>query len=131
MKKVVRNYLRCQCTDCAHITHISDEVSNDSNWKRLAVDVTHYRQLPYLSILDCGPGWFAIWRELRREDATEVAGILEDILLEREPVDEILIKNSTFFQPETLKQLLTKLNLSRVFKRCIQARWKWYCWTAS
>ena len=33
-------------------------------WTRLAIDVTHYRQLPYLSMVDCGPGRFAIWKRL-------------------------------------------------------------------
>ena len=38
-----------------------------------------YRQLSYLSVFDCESSWLTIWKELRREDATEVAGIMEDI----------------------------------------------------
>ena len=81
------------------------------NWSQLPVDETHYRQLPYLSVVECGPCRFAIWRELKREVATEIAGILEDILLERGLVDEILMNNSSVFWSETLKQL-RKWNVS-------------------
>ena len=116
MKKIVKSCLRCQCIGPALVTHICGELSVDMNCRRLAIDVTYYRQLPYLSVVDCGPSWFAIWRELRREDAMEFAGILEDILLERGPVVEILMGNSTVLRSETLKQLLTKWNVSRVFR---------------
>ena len=103
VKKIIKSCLRCQCIDPASVIHTCGELSVNMNWWRLAVDVTHYRQLPYLSVVDCGPGRFAICRELKREDATEVAGILEDILLVRGPVDKILMDNSTVFQSETLK----------------------------
>ena len=70
VKKIVSSCLRCQCIDPGPVTYTCGEFSVDMNWRRLAVDVTHYRQLPYLSVVNCEPDWFAIWRELRREDAT-------------------------------------------------------------
>ncbi|KAG1712190.1 hypothetical protein GQR58_002379 [Nymphon striatum] len=36
----------------------------DGNWRRVAVDVTHYGANHYLSMVDCGPSRFAIWRRL-------------------------------------------------------------------
>lgn len=42
-----------------------------TNWTSLALDVIHYSRL-YLSMIDCGPGRRAIWREIRTETATVI-----------------------------------------------------------
>ena len=34
-------------------------------WKRLAMDLTHHNGENFLTIIDCGPSRFAIWRPLR------------------------------------------------------------------
>ena len=45
MKKIARSCLRYPCIDPAPVIHTCGELSVDMNWSRLAVDVTHYRQL--------------------------------------------------------------------------------------
>ena len=53
VKKIVRSCLRCQCIDPALITDTCGELSVDKNWRRLSVDVKHYRQQqPYLYVVD-------------------------------------------------------------------------------
>ncbi|KAG1688009.1 hypothetical protein GQR58_008120 [Nymphon striatum] len=37
----------------------------DGNWRRVAVDVTHYGAKHYLSMVDCGPSRFAIWSSVK------------------------------------------------------------------
>ncbi|KAF0292117.1 hypothetical protein FJT64_009812 [Amphibalanus amphitrite] len=37
----------------------------DRTWERLAMDVTHFRGKTYLTVIDCGPSWYAMWREIR------------------------------------------------------------------
>ena len=59
VKAVVSSCERCQRIDPAPVSHVEGELSVEVNWKRLAIDVTHYRNREYLSIIDCGPGWFA------------------------------------------------------------------------
>ena len=116
VKRIVRCCERCQSIDPAPTVHEMGEVSVGDNWKRLAIDVTHYRQLPYLSIVDCGPSRIAIWRELRRETAEEIATALESIFFERGPVDEVLMDNSTAFRSELLERMLDKWNVRRFFR---------------
>ncbi|XP_068240133.1 uncharacterized protein [Palaemon carinicauda] len=89
VKKVVQCCDRCQSIDPAPVMHKGGELSVERNWQRLAIDVTHYRQVPYLPVVDCGPGRFAIWRQLKREDAQEISAELNSIFLERGPFDEL------------------------------------------
>ena len=41
------------------------DLSVDSNWCRVAVDVIHFNGQVYLSMVDCGPSRVAIWRRLQ------------------------------------------------------------------
>ena len=116
VKKVVQCCDRCQSIDPAPVVHKGGEVSVENNWQRLAIDVTHYRQIPYLSVVVCGPGRFAIWRKLKREDAQEISAELDNIFLERGPVDELLLDNSTAFRSQCLGDMLSRWNTSRVFR---------------
>ena len=58
--------------------HTKGEIGVDETWRRLAVDVTYYRQLLYLTLVDCGPGRFAIWSEICRESADFVIQVLRE-----------------------------------------------------
>ena len=58
----------------------------------------------------------AIWRELRAETAGNVAEVLNEIFLERGPVDEVLMDNSTVFRSATLKELLDRWKVRRFFR---------------
>ncbi|XP_029641347.1 uncharacterized protein LOC115216286 [Octopus sinensis] len=60
IRKVVGSCDRCQSINPAPCGHEQGSLSVEHNWKRLAVDVTHYRQGMYLSMVDCGPGRLAI-----------------------------------------------------------------------
>lgn len=116
VKQVVRHCERCQSIDPAPIVHEVGEISVDGNWKRLAVDVTHYRHKLFLSMVDCGPGRIAIWKELRADNGEEIARMLNDIFLERGPVDEVLMDNSTAFRSQGLKNVLDRWNVRRYFR---------------
>lgn len=52
----------------------------------------------YLTIVDCGPGRFAIWREIRAETADIIAKELGEIFSERGPVEEVLMDNGAAFR---------------------------------
>ena len=116
VKRVVASCQQCQSIDPAPVTHQAGEISVAANWRRLAIDVTHYRRVPYLSVVDCGPSRFAIWKELRHENAGEISSLLEDIFLERGPVDEVLMDNSTAFRSSVLGEMLGKWNVVGVFR---------------
>ena len=61
------------------------------------MDVTHYGSQHFLTLIDCGPTRFAIWRPLVRQDSSSVIRELESIFYERGPPEEILTDNDTSF----------------------------------
>ena len=67
------------------------------NWNRLAMDITHHNGENFLTIIDCGPSRFAIWRPLRPQDAPTVIRQLENVFFGRAPLMEILTDNNTAF----------------------------------
>lgn len=116
VKQVVRACVKCQSIDPAPVVHTPGELSVASNWCRLAVDVTHYRGLPYLSMVDCGPSRFAIWRALKSEDARSIVVELDNVFVERGPVDELLLDNSAAFRSQFMTEMAAKWNLDLAFR---------------
>lgn len=116
VRTVVERCSRCQSIDPAPSRHEAGEVQVAENWSRLAIDVTHYRQRPYLSMVDCGPGRVAIWREIKAENAGEIAKVLEEVFLERGPVTEVLMDNGTAFRSAAMENVLDKWGVRRYFR---------------
>lgn len=54
IKKIMRSCIRCQLINSALTMHEVGKIQVKHNWKQLAVDVTHYQQGLYLTIIDCG-----------------------------------------------------------------------------
>lgn len=106
VRRVVRGCERCQSIDPAPIKHVPGLLSLRTTWTRLAVDVTHYHHRLYLSLVDCGPGRFAVWRELRTEAAPNVCKILDEVFKERGPPSELLMDNSSVFHSADINELM-------------------------
>ena len=107
------------------------EIQVSRNWKRLAIDVTHYRNEVYLSMVDCGPGRFAIWKRIRGETAEVISTVLEEVFLKRGPVTEVLMDNGRAFRSATLKEMLDNMGCEMFFQCSIQAERPWNCYEAS
>ncbi|XP_035828301.1 uncharacterized protein LOC101862068 [Aplysia californica] len=116
VKKVVQACEQCQSIDPAPVVHEAGNLDVATDWTRLAIDITHHHQVPYLSIVDCGPGRFAIWKKLRRETAGFVTEVVEELMLERGPVREILMDNGTVFRSDCFWQMLQKWNIKPLFR---------------
>eukprot|EP00794_Sanderia_malayensis_P013419 gene13419-14795_t len=116
VKEVVKCCERCQSIDPAPVTHNKGEIGNAKNWKRLAIDVTHYRQIPYLTMIDCGPSRFAIWKQISGETAREISGVLNEVSLERGPVDQVLMDNSATFHSSLLKEMYDSWKIKSYFR---------------
>ena len=67
------------------------------NWQRVAVDVTHYGSQKYLTMVDCGPSPFAIWRIIRSKSETEVVSVLRQVFSQFGPPAAILCDNGRSF----------------------------------
>lgn len=98
VRKIVAECDRCMSIDPAPCHWIPGTLEVEQTWQRLAVDVTHLEGKCYLSVIDCGPSRFAIWRELTGESGKETADKLREIFLERGPPIEIISDNGTNFR---------------------------------
>ena len=66
--EVIRNCNECQSIDPAPVQWNHGELSETKNWIRLACNVTHYKGKTFLTIIDCGPSRYCIWKWKRRSN---------------------------------------------------------------
>ena len=116
VKKVVRQCEQCQSIDPAPKQHTAGQLDVEENWTRVAIDVVHYRNIPYLSLVDCGPGRFAIWRKLKGESAAEVCRELDNICYERGPLKEVLLDNAPNFKSSEIKMVMNKWGIEPLYR---------------
>ena len=96
-QSVVSSCQTCRSIDPAPEKWAGGQLEVDSVWERVAVDVTHFHGRLYLTLVDCGPSRFAIWRQLRYETAAYVITELSAIFYERGPPVELLTDNASVF----------------------------------
>ena len=116
VKKVVSSCSRCGSIDSAPVTWDRGVLAIDVNWSRVAADVTHYNGICYLSLVDCGPSRYMIWRRLRAEDANSIVAELEQLFRERGPPKELLMDNGAAFRSDSVQRLLRKWQVDPVFR---------------
>jgi len=98
----------CRSIDPAPVQWQRGSLGVAETWKRIAIDVTHHQRRSYLSVIDCGPSRFCVWRPLRHADANEVVSHLEQLFLERGAPVEILMDNDTVFRSQRFAALAAK-----------------------
>ena len=81
------------------------------------MDLTHYGSQHFLTLIDCGPTRFAIWRLLVRQDSSSVIRELESIFYERGPPEEILMDNDTAFCSMEFRRFIDEWGI-RLRHRC-------------
>lgn len=116
VEDVVKSCRECASVDPAPIKWEKGELNVDQNWKRLAVDVTHYGHDLYMTIVDCGPSRFTLWRRIIRETAQVVVNVFEQIFCERGPPVELLLDNSTTFRSQQMEDFCNRWGVYRGFR---------------
>ena len=97
-KSVVKACEICRSIDPAPVHWKKGKLGVKDNWNRLVMDITHHNGKNFLTIIDCGPSRFAIWRPLRRQ------GQLDNVFLERGLLMEILTNNDTAFTSKDFRE---------------------------
>ncbi|MEL7302027.1 MAG: DDE-type integrase/transposase/recombinase, partial [Pseudomonadota bacterium] len=97
-REVVRGCVECQSIDPAPEKWRKGSLEVERVWQRLAMDITHVGGQHFLTLIDCGPSRFAIWRSLRWQTTEAVVAQLEGVFLEHGPPEEILTDNDTAFR---------------------------------
>lgn len=113
---VVKNCEACQSIDPAPIRWNKGKLSVEKIWQRIAIDVTHVGGEHFLTLIDCGPSRFSIWRKLRLQDGRCIVSQLETIFYERGAPREILADNATVFRSSELQTLIEKWGVKLHFR---------------
>jgi hypothetical protein len=116
VRQVVSSCVKCKCIDPAPVTWEKGDLSCDDNWWRIAADVTHYNNHCYLTMIDCGPSRFSIWRKVRGEDASSILTEVEQVFRERGPPAEFLMDNGATFRSGAMRKFLAKWGVEPVYR---------------
>ena len=79
VKIAIRTCEECQSVDPAPVHWEKGTLEVDDNWLRVGMDITHYGAHHFLTLTDCGPSRFSIWRQLARQDSASVIRQLETV----------------------------------------------------
>lgn len=113
---VIRNCRQCQSIDPAPVKWKEGKLSVKRVWQRLACDVTHYEGSLYLTLIDCGPSRFTIWKHLKNESSQAVCEQLRITFCEMGPPAEILVDNGAAFRAQTFQALCMKWGVQIIYR---------------
>ena len=80
------------------------------------MDVTHVNGGHYLTLIDCGPTRFVVWRCMQRQDTDSVIQQLESVFFERGPPVELLTDNDPDFRSGAFTQFAERWALCVRFR---------------
>ena len=123
VKEIIHNCVPCQTIDPAPLRHQPGELQVTENWRRIALDSTHLEGKCYLTVVDCGPSRFIIWRKIRTENAADVVYHMRQIFIERGPVEEILVDNGPAFKSSSFKDMCKEWRVQLVFRCAYPPSW--------
>lgn len=115
VRDVVQSCIQCRSIDPAPVRWDTGSLEVDQVWSRLAADIVHVGGATYLSLIDCGPGRYAIWRRLDSERASAVLAALVDIFRERGAPRELLTDNGPCFRSVELVPTLSHWGVVHMF----------------
>ena len=115
-REAVRQCEVCHMIDPTPAKWQRGSLSVAETWWRLAIDITHYLGRAYLSLVDCGPSRFCVWRQLHRPDADTVVDHLERVFYERGAPVELLSDNDTVFRGRRFAAFAARWGVSLRFR---------------
>ena len=107
----------CRSIDPAPVKWKKGELSVAAVWERVAMDITHFRGGAYLTLIDCGPSRFTIWRPLRLQTSAAVIDQLESVFCERGAPSELLTDNDPAFRSRRFQAFACEWGM-RIRFRC-------------
>ncbi|QQP49389.1 Putative LOC101234602 [Caligus rogercresseyi] len=116
VKEVIKSCEVCKSISPQPILSVGGSLSVPSNWKRVAIDITHVGSKKFLTVVDCGPSRFAIWREVNQESIPEVVKCIEEIISCMGPMHEIICDNGKTFRSQAFNSLCVKFKITLTFR---------------
>lgn len=114
--RVIRQCEACQSFDPAPVRWNIGNLEVSEIWQRVSMDVTHVNSAQFLTLVDCGPSRFAIWRRLQRHDSHQIVQILNQVFCERGAPHEILTDNATSFRSSVFQNFAQQWNVKMTFR---------------
>ena len=97
-QQVVKDCAECQSIDPQSVKWRRGSLEVDRVWQRMAIDITHVGTRRFLTMIDCGPSRFAVWREIQSQTSEAVIDKLRQVFYDRGAPEEILTDNDTAFK---------------------------------
>uniref|UniRef100_A0A5S6QEJ5 Integrase catalytic domain-containing protein n=1 Tax=Trichuris muris TaxID=70415 RepID=A0A5S6QEJ5_TRIMR len=116
VSQVVNNCDVCRSVDPAKVKWRHGSLHVERIWQRVSMDITHFRGRICLTLIDCGPSRYAIWRPLKCHSSTAVNEQLESIFCERGAPEELLTDNDTAFRSKVFDDLVKKWGVRLRFR---------------
>ena len=116
VQAVVRRCDICSSVDPAPVKWRHGKLAVTNTWERLAADITHHQGKGYLTIIDCGPSRFSIWRQILRADSATVIQQMEEVFYERGAPLELLLDNDTVFRSRDFAIFAARWNVELRFR---------------
>lgn len=110
----------CHSIDPAPVHWRPGRLEVERVWSRLGVDITHYGGVHYLTLVDCGPSRYTLWRPLKMQTSAAVIEALESVFLERGAPEELLLDNDTAFRSRMFESFVRRWEVKLRF-RCAYA----------
>lgn len=64
-------------------------------WKWLGMNIIHCNGRHYLTLINCGPSQFTIWRPLQQQNSTAIITHVEALFYDQNPPEELFTDNDT------------------------------------
>ena len=116
VREVIQECDTCQSIDPAPVRWQTGSLGVQQTWERLAMDVVKYRDRSFLSLIDCGPSRYCIWKPLHRSTASEIGRQLEEVFLERGAPAELLTDNAREFRGQVVADLMARWGVHLRFR---------------
>ena len=120
VRKVVKECDVCKSIDPAPVQWTRGSLGVARVWQRVGMDITHCKGQHYLTLIDCGPSRFTIWRRISLQTSECVIAQLEAVFHERGAPEEILTDNDTAFKSRRFQEFAEKWNVHMRY-RCAHA----------
>ena len=116
VQNVIRSCERCRAIDPQPVRMEDGVLEVDENWSRIALDVTYFDNRKYLTLIDCGPSRFSVWKPIASESASELTKAVETAFREHGPPSEVLLDNFSIFKSEMFSDMLDRWSVRRWFR---------------
>ena len=98
IEAVIKDCEPCASIDPSPVRWSEGKLGVKRTWQRLAIDVAHVGPKKFLKMVDCGPGRFAIWRQIASEREPDICAAMSSVWNEFGPPEEVLLDNYSTFR---------------------------------